>query len=145
MPSFQFCCSVYTSCLFGMNVGFQTCLGVCRLSCFNALTQVQHACREVLSNWFGNHFSVDFFQAMDVPALVMPSCESGATSPSSQITYKTHSEESMEIVCCMRTPRAGRSIWKNMKPRFLSEFLSVSMWRKLGWRSTCAGLLLNSS
>ena len=25
---FKFCCSVYTLCLFGMNVGFQTCLGV---------------------------------------------------------------------------------------------------------------------
>ena len=59
---FGFSCSVYTLCLFGMNVGFHTCLGVCRLSCFNALTQVQHACREVLSNWFGNNFSVDFFK-----------------------------------------------------------------------------------
>ena len=56
--------------LFGTSVGFQTCLGVCRPSCFNALTQAEHACREVLSRWFGNHFSVDFFQAMDVPVLV---------------------------------------------------------------------------
>ena len=26
---FNFCCSVYTLCLFGMSVVFQTCLGVC--------------------------------------------------------------------------------------------------------------------
>ena len=47
-----------------MNVEFQMRLGVCRLSCFDALTQVQHACREVLSNRFGNHFSVDFSSHM---------------------------------------------------------------------------------
>ena len=83
LPSFQFCCSVYTLCLFGMNVGFQTCLGL-RLSCFSALSQVLHAYREMQCN----HFSV-FFRAIDVPALVMPSFESGATSLSSQITDKT--------------------------------------------------------
>ena len=26
---FKFCCGVYTLCLFGMSVVFQTCLGVC--------------------------------------------------------------------------------------------------------------------
>ena len=58
---------VCTPCAFGMKVGSQMCLmclGVCRLSCFNALTPVQHACREVLSNWFGNHFSVVFFKPL---------------------------------------------------------------------------------
>ena len=42
-----------------------------------------------------------FFQAMDVPALVMPSCQSGATSPSFLNTVKQTSE--------LDSPERGRS------------------------------------
>ena len=38
-----------------------------------------------------------FYQATHVPALVMPSCESGATSPSSQITCKTKKTKKTSI------------------------------------------------
>ena len=58
---------VCTLCLFGESASFQTCLCVCTLSCLNALTQAQHAWGEVLSNWFGNHFSGIFSQATDAP------------------------------------------------------------------------------
>ena len=44
------------------------------------------------------------FQAIDIPALVMPSCENGATSPSSQITCKTRDslfDRSLYLVECI--------------------------------------------
>ena len=80
-----------------MNVGVETCLGVCRLSCFNALTEVQDACREVLTNWFGNHFSVFFFQATDVPALVMPSC---GVVPR-RLRLKSHTKQKLNETCVL--------------------------------------------
>ena len=48
----QFCRSVYTLCLFGMSASVQVCLCVCRLSCFNELTQAQHALLRGGLNWF---------------------------------------------------------------------------------------------
>ena len=69
-----------------------------RLSCHNALTQAQHVwCRIGLAPiLFG------FFQPIDVPALVMLSCESVATSPSSLNTVKTKDEQKKSL---QRQPR----------------------------------------
>ena len=50
-----------------------------------------------------------FVQAIDVPALVMPSCESGATSPSSPNTEKTKTK-GVEWRCLSR--KILTQVWK---------------------------------
>ena len=66
---------------------FQTCRCVCVDS-----QKVGRRLRAAFRKLFGHSWeegSTSFSQAMNFPALVMPSCESGATSPASLIAAKT--------------------------------------------------------
>ena len=58
-------------------------------SCGASFSFLARELRSVVDFFLTGLLFVIFFQAVDAPALVTPSCESGATSPSSQITFIT--------------------------------------------------------
>ena len=110
-------CAFWNECF----LSFQTCRCVCVYSDEvgrRAACHISKACwPQVEKRGFPpSAVSIDFFQAVNVPALVMPSCKSGATSPASFVTAKQNISviigdvwrcHFVAVLCC----RCGVDTW----------------------------------